>query len=176
MRKSFWIAFGILFFCAMTIGAGVFWMEKKIKNSEKNLMDTAPADELSIIKNNIKDGGISLPRQQDQSSATPAENIQEKQETEASAKEESVVKEPIKESAKEVAPETVTNKFSFGILGDTQRTSFAETSGFYKAVKILKEKNPEFLVAVGDLLSSCDGKSGCQGKMDSWKKVLDSVR
>jgi DNA repair exonuclease SbcCD nuclease subunit len=122
---------------------------------------------LSIIKNNIKDGGIALPTSQKQPDSSPAENNSENNKMETPAS----VEEPIKESA----PETAANKYSFGILGDTQRTTFAADGGFSKAVKILKEKNPEFLVAIGDLFSGCDGKSECQDKLNSWKNVVNSL-
>jgi hypothetical protein len=177
MKKSFWIALAILFFCAISAGAGIFLAEKNLKNYKKSLVDTSAKDELSIIKDNIKDGGITLPVNQE-SSPAPSQNIAENPKvetpvkTETPAKEEAVQAEIIKEPAPEIA---ATNKFSFGVLGDTQRSSFKPSSSFSKAVQVLKEKNPEFLTAVGDLVSSCDGKSGCQGKMNDWKNVLGSL-
>jgi len=152
MKKSFWIAFLVIFFCAIFIGAGIFLAEKNLQNSKKSLVDTSLTDELSIIKNNIDGNGITLPGQAP--SPSPATENPENQQT------------------AEPAPAVVANKYSFGILGDTQRSSFASGSSFYKAVQILKEKNPEFIAAMGDLVSSCDGKGGCQSKMDSWKGVL----
>lgn len=168
MKKSFWIAFLIIFFSVVSAGAGIFLAEKNLKNSKKSLVDTSLADDLSIIKNNIKDSGITLPNQEP--SPAPAADNPESKKAEAEVKE-----EPVPEAVKEPTPETVTNKFSFGILGDTQRTIFASTGGFSKAVKILKEKNPEFLVAIGDLVSSCDETDKCQSKMNSWKNILDSL-
>jgi len=180
MKKSFWIAFAIIFLCVIFIGAGVFLAEKNLKNSKKSLVDSSLKDELSIIKNNIKDGGITLPTGQKQPASSSAENSPEnnKMETPAPVKEETTkapVEEPTKEPTKESTSETVANKYSFGILGDTQKTTFAADGGFSKAVKILKEKNPEFLVAIGDLFSSCDETDKCQSKMNSWKNVLDSL-
>jgi predicted phosphodiesterase len=160
MKKSFWIAFLIIFFSIVSAGAGIFLAEKNLKNSKKSLVDTSLTDDLNIIKDNIKDDEITLPNQEP--SPAPAADNPESKKAEAEMKE-------------EPAPETVTNKFSFGILGDTQRSSFAPGSSFYKASQSLKEKNPDFLVAVGDLLSSCDGTSGCQSKMNSWKNVLGSL-
>jgi predicted phosphodiesterase len=176
MKKSFWIAFAIIFLCVVFIGTGVFLAEKNLKNSKKSLVDSSLKDELSIIKNNIKDGGITLPANQQQPASSPAENIPEnnKMETPAPVKEETT-KAPVEEPIKESTPETVANKYSFGILGDTQRTTFAASGGFSKAVKIIKEKNPEFLVAIGDLVSSCDETDKCQSKMNSWKGVIDSL-
>ncbi|MBU2028577.1 metallophosphoesterase [Patescibacteria group bacterium] len=160
MRKSFWIAFIVIFLSAVSIGVGVFLAEKNIKNSKEKLIDSSLTDDASIIKDNIKDGGISLSRPGP--SSAPSESIPESEKAE-----EEITPAPV--------PETAVNKFSFGILGDTQRTSFESSSGFYKAMQILKEKNPEFLAVVGDLLSSCDGKSGCQSKMDRWKGVISSL-
>ncbi len=169
MKKSFWIAFLILFLGAISIGAGVFLAEKKLKNSPSNLINSSLTDDLSIIRNNIKDGGINLSGPE--SSSASSENIAQSEKNKTEVKKEESTEEKTKESALEI----VVNKFSFGVLGDTQRTAFAADGGFFKASKILKEKNPEFLVALGDLISSCDGKSECQGKMDSWKNVLGSL-
>ena len=168
MKKSFWIAFGIIFFCCASVGVGVFLAEKSLKNPDKNLVGTSSEDDLSIIKNNIKDGGITLPVREP--SPAPAAVNPETSEAETPVKNETV-----EEAVPEPASKTADDKLSFGILGDTQSTSFASDSGFYKAVKILKEKNPDFLAAVGDLVSDCNGKSQCQSKMDKWKNVLDAL-
>lgn len=63
-------------------------------------------------------------------------------------------------------------KFSFAILGDTQYFKPGTNGGFQRAAKNIKKLNPELIFAVGDLISSCDGKSECDGKLDEWKKIL----
>jgi 3',5'-cyclic AMP phosphodiesterase CpdA len=169
MKKNFWIAFLIIFLCVVFTGVGIFLAEKNLKEFEKSLDKTSLTDDLDIIKNNIKDNGITLPNQE--SSPSPVENNPASQPSENPIKKDAVQEKVADEPVSTV----VNNKLSFGILGDTQRSSFAPTSGFYKATQILKEKNPDFLAATGDLVSSCDGASKCQSKMDSWKNVLGSL-
>lgn len=71
-------------------------------------------------------------------------------------------------------PDTLPNsvsKFSFAILGDTQRfDSNNAGGGFQQAVKNITAKSPDFVMTEGDLLSSCSG--GCEGKFAVWKNIL----
>lgn len=169
MKKSFWIAFLIIFLGAASSGIGIFLAEKNLKNYKKGLVDNSLTDDLSIIKDNIKDGGIKLPYQEPPSASS--ENISESSKTEDSIKKDTIQAGAVNKPTLAVE----TNKLSFGILGDTQNSSFKPASSFYKAIQILKEKNPDFLVATGDLVSNCDGTSQCQSKMNSWKNVLGSL-
>ena len=66
------------------------------------------------------------------------------------------------------------SKFSFAILGDTQRfDSKNPNGGFQKAVKNISAKNVDLVMAEGDLLSSC--KDGCSAKLTTWKNILGSL-
>ncbi|MFA5994616.1 MAG: metallophosphoesterase [Parcubacteria group bacterium] len=65
------------------------------------------------------------------------------------------------------------NDFSFAILGDTQRFEAKSVDGgLQQAVASLKNKPISFLVAVGDLLSSCDGEKKCETNLTEWKDAL----
>jgi predicted phosphodiesterase len=61
--------------------------------------------------------------------------------------------------------------FSFAIFGDTQRFSPNNINGgFQKSSKFVQDKNVDFVMTVGDLLSSCS--DGCAQKFQAWKAVL----
>lgn len=66
--------------------------------------------------------------------------------------------------------------FSFGVLGDTQEFDSKNDNGsLQKAVKNLSSANVEAVVAVGDLISKCDGDSSCETKYSEWKTVMSSL-
>jgi|GEM_PF-847121 len=79
-------------------------------------------------------------------------------------------------SASPVAPAEEKTSFSFAIIGDTQRFDSANADGnLQKAVKSIEEKNVGLVMTEGDLLGSCDGKSGCETKLGKWKNALGSL-
>ncbi|MBD3238833.1 MAG: hypothetical protein GF332_04325 [Candidatus Moranbacteria bacterium] len=62
--------------------------------------------------------------------------------------------------------------FSFAVLGDTQRFEPDDHDGDLQlAVKSLEKLNPDFVVSVGDQISSCDDHE-CPKKIRHWKKIL----
>lgn len=63
-------------------------------------------------------------------------------------------------------------RFSFAVLGDTQYFKAGSNGGYQQAVNNIKRMNPNLVFAVGDLVSSCDEKAGCEGKFGAWKSVL----
>ena len=66
--------------------------------------------------------------------------------------------------------------FSFAILGDTQRFDpDNQKGGFQGAVGNIRKTDVSFVMAVGDLLSSCDGGSKCEKKYADWKRVLGDL-
>ncbi|OGI26711.1 MAG: hypothetical protein A2359_03480 [Candidatus Moranbacteria bacterium RIFOXYB1_FULL_43_19] len=65
------------------------------------------------------------------------------------------------------------NGFTFAILGDTQRFTAGNSKGnFQKAVARIKEKNPDLVIATGDLVSNCKGKSDNNRDYANWKNIL----
>lgn len=65
--------------------------------------------------------------------------------------------------------------FSFAVLGDTQRFEPGHQSGdIQSTVKQLNEMQPNFIVALGDLVGSCDAEA-CQTKLKSWKEQLGQL-
>lgn len=66
--------------------------------------------------------------------------------------------------------------FSFAVIGDTQRFDFGNSNGgIQQAVKNILNFNPNLVLAMGDLVSSCDGKEGCREKLNEWKGILGSL-
>jgi predicted phosphodiesterase len=74
--------------------------------------------------------------------------------------------------ATENVPSNNESSFSFAEIGDTQSFSTNPNGNLQKAVRSLNEQSPAFIIATGDLLSSCDGGSKCDSKYSSWKKIL----
>lgn len=68
------------------------------------------------------------------------------------------------------------NSFSFAILGDTQYFTAGNPQGnFQKAVAQIQKQNPDLIVAVGDLVSNCKGKSDDARDYANWKIVLGTL-
>lgn len=68
------------------------------------------------------------------------------------------------------------NQFSFAVVGDSKVFSAGNPNGnLEKAVKSIKSQNPNLVFAMGDLISSCDGGSKCEGKYNDWKSVMDGL-
>jgi predicted phosphodiesterase len=68
------------------------------------------------------------------------------------------------------------NKFIVGIIGDSQYFDVNNQSGgLQKTSKLLTSKNVDLVIAVGDLLSSCDGGAKCEEKLNNWKNVLGTL-
>lgn len=62
-------------------------------------------------------------------------------------------------------------KFTFAILGDTQRFYPGNTGGdFQQAVASIQAKNVDLVMTEGDLLQSCG--DGCADKLEEWQDVL----
>lgn len=75
------------------------------------------------------------------------------------------------EKINEVKSET---EFSFAIFGDTQRFQSGNVNGgLQRAVKNVSAKNIDLVIAIGDLVSSCD--DSCANKLNEWKKTLGSL-
>lgn len=64
--------------------------------------------------------------------------------------------------------------FVFAVLGDTQKFSDSPDGGFQKAIVNISKNNVDLLMAVGDLVSSCEGGSKCEGKLKNWKNIVGS--
>jgi len=80
------------------------------------------------------------------------------------------------ETAVEESAESDAVKFSFAIIGDTQRFDAGNSNGgIQQSVRNIAKIGPGLVFAVGDLVSSCDGKSGCEGKINSWKNILGAL-
>lgn len=64
----------------------------------------------------------------------------------------------------------------FGIIGDTQYFKAGNSNGgFQKAIKNISARDPEIIFGIGDLVSSCDGKSECEAKLNAWKAAFGNL-
>lgn len=62
--------------------------------------------------------------------------------------------------------------FSFAVIGDIQYFSGDANEDYPKAVAKIGEANPDLIMSVGDLVSSCDGGAECTAKFQKIKEVL----
>lgn len=68
------------------------------------------------------------------------------------------------------------NKFTFAILGDTQSFTAGNLRGnFQRAVAGIQKENPDLVVAVGDLVSNCKGKSDDAQDYADWKAAFGAL-
>lgn len=64
-------------------------------------------------------------------------------------------------------------KFIFAILGDTQGFKVnAKNGALRRSLSQIHKQNPSFIMAVGDLVSSCRGDRECDNKLNDWKKLV----
>jgi 3',5'-cyclic-AMP phosphodiesterase len=152
MKKRLIIIFFGLVFAAAALGTGIFLAEKKIRSDVKNT-----ASGLKIIKNEN-----TAPVKADIPAAEEQENISETQDVNAQT-----------ENNKTDEPIRAEEKFSFAIIGDTQSFDSNDSAGgIQKSASFIKKQGANLIFSLGDIVSSCDGKSGCEGKMNSWKSIL----
>jgi len=152
MKKAVLIILYLIFLAGISFASGGFIAYVKNKlNSPKNSG--------KVIQNIIPK---SSPKAE-VSNALPSNAEEEKEEQKS---------EPAPVPEETTAPE---NKFSFAILGDTQYFKPGKGGGYPTAVYNIKKMNPDIVFALGDLVSSCDGGSECEGKYTAWKNVLGSL-
>lgn len=68
------------------------------------------------------------------------------------------------------------SSLTFAVIGDTKSFKSGDPDGnLQKAVASLSKQNFDFAFVMGDLLSSCDGKSSCEKKYEDWKSVMAPI-
>lgn len=136
----------ILFFLALSFGTGILVAQKKIERLGLNA-----TSKITINLSQNKAGGDSI-----------LENLI------GNKVEENI---HLAEAKAEEANNQEENKFTFGIIGDTQYFKPGNPNGgFQKAVGLLSSKNVDLVMTEGDLLSSCG--SDCEAKLASWKSIM----
>lgn len=63
-------------------------------------------------------------------------------------------------------------KFSFAIVGDTQNDPNNPAGNLTQASKNINKQDVSFVLALGDLVSSCDGGKECEGKLAKWRSFF----
>ena len=172
-KKTLLYVFAIAALLGLILGAVFFANEVRLKiiqGPDKNQF-VAEMNQLSLdALDKISNKKAPDPNAPDISTAnTPAPT--------QPASTETVLSEP--KANTEVNPPVTAEKidsFSFAILGDTQRFDSSNANGgLQKAVKNIEGKNVGLVMTTGDLLGSCDGKSGCEKKLNEWKNTLSSL-
>lgn len=74
----------------------------------------------------------------------------------------------------DIAP-TSTDGVTFAVIGDTKAFTTAPTGNLARAVNSLGKQSFDMAFVMGDLVSSCDGKSACESKYASWKSVMSPI-
>jgi 3',5'-cyclic-AMP phosphodiesterase len=151
-KKFFVYSAVVLLFLGLSFGISVFIANKKISSAKLTSTSKVTID---LSKEKKADMTVS---------ENPVENKAEEN------------SQPVEEKTEEVDLSQEENKFTFGIIGDTQYFKAGNSSGgFQKAVKLLTSKNVDLVVAIGDLISSCDGGVECEAKLAGWKNVMGGL-
>jgi UDP-2,3-diacylglucosamine pyrophosphatase LpxH len=149
----------ILFFLVaglLAIGSGILVANYKIKQAKKlqsaDIVNTEPGNSQVAESNDIA-SEANKPAEP----ASPPENIPT----------DTIVDSP---------DNNINKPFSFAVIGDTKAFSASNLNGnLQKAVQSITKQNVDLTFVMGDLVSSCDGKSSCEGKYNDWKKVMSSL-
>lgn len=76
---------------------------------------------------------------------------------------------------KQEPAEVEIKSFSFALLGDSQYFKPGAGGNFKTAVGNIQKMKPDLVFGLGDLVSSCDGKSECEGKLNNWKNYFGAL-
>lgn len=81
-----------------------------------------------------------------------------------------------KPDANNTEPNNSNGAFSFAVIGDTQQFDVnSADDSFKQAVASINKSNPDLVMTVGDLISSCDGTEKCKSKYEDWKKIISPL-
>jgi hypothetical protein len=168
-KKTLLYIFGIAAFLGLVLGAGFFANELRVKilaGPDKSQFE-AEQSQLPALADITKE---KLANQNN--SGTPSPSAPKP--PAAPAQEQPIPQPPQETPAADAAvPEEKKDSFSFAVLGDTQKFDPEKADGgLQQAVKNIKEKNVDLVMTEGDLLGSCDGGSGCEGKLNQWKNIF----
>lgn len=163
MKRFFLYFFGIIFLISIAFGTGIFLAVLKLKyvagGAQKSIVNQTETTAFSSAANDLVNDNQIIKNEN-------ADNASGAQEAEK-------IKEDNKLSNNQNNPDS---NLIFAIIGDTQYFKAGNPKGgLQKAAAVIKSKNPNLVFALGDLLGSCDGKSGCEKKLNDWKNVLGSL-
>jgi len=169
-KKTLLYIFAAAAFLGLVLGAGFFANEVRLKiiqGPDENQFSLEDGQEIKSL--NPKYTNQAVPPKN--TSVPPLPTGQPKENLPAPAANPEVDTSP--ELKKE---DNKNDSFSFAVIGDTQRFDPNKADGnLQKAVKNITSKNVDVVMAEGDLLSSCDGKSNCEKGLSDWKNILGSL-
>jgi predicted phosphodiesterase len=158
MKKTLKYALALIILSSLSFGGGIGLAHLRI-NTGNN-------------PNFLSKVSLSLPSRSDEKppgEATVPESIQ-------TAESRADISAPSRESSPLAnQPGDAENKFSFVVIGDTQSFRSGGNGGFQRAVRQIRGKDVSAVVSVGDLVSSCDGTSGCESKLSGWINALGDL-
>jgi hypothetical protein len=160
MKKFFIYFFGILFFIAIASGTGIFLASLRAKSiarsTTKSINNQAETTAISSVANDLANEGQII-KKEENSSISEAEKSQENNNSSNNQ-------------------DKAAANLTFAVIGDTQYFKAGNSSGgLQRTVAKIKNQNPNLVFALGDLLGSCDGKNGCQSKLNEWKSALGTI-
>jgi hypothetical protein len=176
-KKTLLYAFGIAAFLGLVLGTGFFANEVRLKilqGPDKNELENELSQYSLPALDKLSGKKTSDSKTPPTTNAGLAEGLNSPAPTPTQQAPEATTEAAPAPTAPPPAEEKTS--FSFAILGDTQRFDPGNAGGsLQKAVKSIEEKNVGLVVTEGDLLGSCDGKSGCEKKLGEWKNTLGSL-
>jgi hypothetical protein len=154
MKKNYFKIISFLILAGLIIFGSKMAADYRIKQVKKiqptNVADVGPGNN-QVAESSVVSSEINTPQE---SASFPVENI------------------PIDTNTIN-SNDSSSQTFSFAVIGDTKSFSAGNTNGnLQKAVQSITKQNVDFSFVMGDLVSSCDGGSSCQGKYDDWKKIM----
>jgi 3',5'-cyclic-AMP phosphodiesterase len=153
-KKHFFYLGAILFLVVLAFGVGILIVQKKTSNAK-----LSSTSKVTIDLSKEKTAGTTVLENSAENKIEESPQPVEEKKEETSTNQEASQEE---------------NKFTFGIIGDTQYFKAGNSSGgFQKAVKLLTSKNIDLAMAIGDIISSCD--ADCGSKLAAWKNVMGGL-
>lgn len=155
MKKYFYIIAILIILAAAVFGGMIFFGKSKNGNSAQVLTTPAPGFSLQSFFGSVPS----------QESSSADKTVQPAGNPDQSTSAAGQTPNPFS-----TAPDA---SFSFAVLGDTQRFDSGNPNGnFQKAIANINKINPDMIIAVGDLLSSCNGDDKCAKGYADWKRIL----
>jgi hypothetical protein len=78
----------------------------------------------------------------------------------------------VQENAVSNSEEAETTKFSFAVIGDSQNDPSNPLGNLSQAAQNIEKQKVDFVLAMGDLVSSCNNEKECLPKLKKWKSFF----
>lgn len=157
MKKLLLMIFSFIILSAISFGAGIGIAELAIRNNAKQ------QEAFSVVSKIQEETTESQPEKIEEAVSVPTEEaVPAEEKTEEAKPAETTAPAPVAEPI----------AFSFAVLGDAQYAKPGVYGGLQKSIKKITALNADFIIAMGDRVSSCDSKNECKEKLLTWKSFL----